>query len=129
MLFLCLRKQWAADLSCAKKTLSEVHVPFQTPHGDELRRRVQSVLSVVYLIFNEGYTATSGEEWMRAALCDEALRLGRMLVQLFPGESEVHALLNSMRRAQRPGGEATTRRSCCRIRIALCGTMRRFSGE
>jgi predicted RNA polymerase sigma factor len=54
------------------------------------------VLSVVYLIFNEGYTATSGEEWMRAALCDEALRLGRMLVQLLPGESEVHGLLALM---------------------------------
>src|SRR5437667_219460 len=54
------------------------------------------LLSVVYLIFNEGYTATSGGEWMRAALCDEALRLGRMLVQLLPGESEVHALLALM---------------------------------
>jgi predicted RNA polymerase sigma factor len=72
-----------------------------------------SVLSVVYLIFNEGYTATSGEEWMRAALCEEALRLGRMLAQLLPGESEVHALLalmelNASRSAARRGakGEA-----------------------
>jgi RNA polymerase sigma factor (sigma-70 family) len=80
----------------AKKTLSEAHVPFETPRGDELRRRVESVLSVVYLIFNEGYTATSGEEWMRAALCDDALRLGRMLAQLLPGESEVHGLLALM---------------------------------
>jgi predicted RNA polymerase sigma factor len=80
----------------AKKTLSEAHVPFETPRGDELRRRVESVLSVVYLIFNEGYTATSGEEWMRAALCDDALRLGRMLVELLPGESEVHGLLALM---------------------------------
>lgn len=97
----------------AKKTLSEAHVPFETPRGDELRRRVKSVLSVVYLIFNEGYTATSGEQWLRAALCDEALRLGRMLVQLVPGESEVHALLalmelNASRTAARRGsnGEA-----------------------
>jgi predicted RNA polymerase sigma factor len=74
---------------------------------------VKSVLSVVYLIFNEGYTATSGEEWMRAALCDEALRLGRMLVRFLPGESEVHALLalmelNASRAAARRGsnGEA-----------------------
>jgi RNA polymerase sigma-70 factor (ECF subfamily) len=80
----------------AKKTLSDAHVPFETPRGDELRRRVESVLSVVYVIFNEGYTATSGEEWMRAALCDDALRLGRMLAQLLPGESEVHGLLALM---------------------------------
>jgi predicted RNA polymerase sigma factor len=57
---------------------------------------VKSVLSVVYLIFDEGYTATSGKEWMRAALCDEALRLGRMLVQFLPADSEVHALLALM---------------------------------
>jgi predicted RNA polymerase sigma factor len=88
-------------------------VPFETPHGDELRRRVKSVLSVVYLVFNEGHTATSGEEWMRAALCDEALRLGRMLVQFLRGESEAHALLalmelNASRTAARRGnnGEA-----------------------
>src|SRR5215468_3754454 len=80
----------------AKKTLSEAQVPFETPCGDELRRRVESVLLVVYLIFNEGYTATSGEEWTRTAICDEALRLGRMLAQLLPGESEVHALLALM---------------------------------
>src|ERR1043165_1041536 len=97
----------------AKKTLAEAHVPFETPRGEELRRRVQSVLSVVYLTFNEGHTATSGEEWMRTALCDEALRLGRMLVQFLPGESEVHALiglmeLNAARTAARRGrnGEA-----------------------
>jgi len=80
----------------AKKTLSEAHVPFETPSGDELRRRVESVLLDVYLIFNEGYTATSGEEWMRAALSEEALRLGRMLAQLLPDESAVHALLALM---------------------------------
>jgi RNA polymerase sigma-70 factor (ECF subfamily) len=94
--FLVPEKTLGQRISRAKKTLSEAHVPFETPRGDELRRRVESVLSVVYLIFNEGYTATSGEEWMRAALCDEALRLGRMLVQLLPGESEVHGLLALM---------------------------------
>jgi RNA polymerase sigma factor (sigma-70 family) len=94
--FLVPEKTLGQRISRAKKTLSEAHVPFETPCGDELRRRVESVLSVVYLIFNEGYTATSGEEWMRAALCDEALRLGRMLVQLLPGEPEVQALLALM---------------------------------
>ncbi|HEX8712272.1 MAG TPA: RNA polymerase sigma factor [Terracidiphilus sp.] len=111
--FLVPEKTMGQRIFRAKKTLSEAHVPFDSPRGDELRRRLQSVLSVVYLIFNEGYTATSGEEWMRAALCDEALRLGRMLAQLLPGESEVHALLalmelNASRTAARRGsnGEA-----------------------
>jgi len=111
--FLVPEKTMGQRIFRAKKTLSEAHVPFETPRGEELRRRVQTVLSVVYLIFNEGYTATSGEEWMRAALCDEALRLGRMLAQLLPGESEVHALLalmelNASRTAARRGnnGEA-----------------------
>jgi RNA polymerase sigma-70 factor (ECF subfamily) len=94
--FLVPEKTLGQRIFRAKKTLSEAHVPFETPRGDELRRRVESVLSVVYLIFNEGYTATSGDEWMRAGLCDEALRLGRMLVQLLPGESEVHGLLALM---------------------------------
>jgi RNA polymerase sigma-70 factor, ECF subfamily len=94
--FLVPEKTLAQRIVRAKKTLSEAHVPFETPRGEELRRRVESVLSVVYLIFNEGYTATSGGEWMRAALCDDALRLGRILVQLLPNESEVHALLALM---------------------------------
>ena len=111
--FLVPEKTIGQRIFRAKKTLSEAHVPFETPRGDELHRRMKSVLSVVYLIFNEGYTATAGEEWMRASLCDEALRLGRMLVQFLPGESEVHALLalmelNSSRTAARRGskGEA-----------------------
>jgi RNA polymerase sigma-70 factor (ECF subfamily) len=111
--FLVPEKTIGQRIFRAKKTLSDAHVPFETPRGDELRRRVNSVLSVVYLIFNEGYTATSGEEWMRATLCDEALRLGRMLVQFLPGESKVHALLalmelNVSRTAARRGsnGEA-----------------------
>ncbi|HET9713507.1 MAG TPA: DUF6596 domain-containing protein, partial [Pyrinomonadaceae bacterium] len=108
--FLVPEKTVGQRIFRAKKTLSEAHVPFETPRGDELRRRVQSVLSVVYLIFNEGHTATSGEEWMRAALCDEALRLGRMLVQFLPGESEAHALLalmelNAARTAARRGSD------------------------
>ncbi len=94
--FLVPEKTLGQRISRAKKTLSEAHVPFETPSGDELRCRVESVLMVVYLIFNEGYTATSGDEWMRAALSEEALRLGRMLGQLLPGESEVHALVALM---------------------------------
>jgi RNA polymerase sigma-70 factor, ECF subfamily len=111
--FLVPEKTLGQRIFRAKKTLSEAHVPFETPRGDELRRRVESVLSVVYLIFNEGYTATSGEEWMHTALCDDALRLGRVLAQLLPRESEVHALLalmelQSSRTAARRGrkGEA-----------------------
>ena len=77
--FLVPEKTLGQRIFRAKKTLAEAHVPFETPRGDELRKRLESVLSVVYLIFNEGYTATSGEEWMRAALCEDALRLGRML--------------------------------------------------
>ena len=94
--FLVPEKTLGQRIFRAKRTLSEAHVPFETPRGDELRRRLESVLSVVYLIFNEGYTATSGEEWMRASLCDEALRLGRMLAQLLPDEPEVHGLLALM---------------------------------
>jgi RNA polymerase sigma factor (sigma-70 family) len=94
--FLVPEKTLGQRIFRAKKTLSEARVPFETPRGDELRRRVESVLSVVYLIFNEGYTATSGEEWMRTALCEDALRLGRILVHLLPGESEAHALLALM---------------------------------
>ena len=80
----------------AKRTLSEAHVPFELPRGEDLGQRLASVLEVVYLIFNEGYTATAGEDWMRPALCDEALRLGRMLAELAPGESEVHGLVALM---------------------------------
>jgi len=94
--FLVPEKTLGQRIFRAKKILSEARVPFEMPRGEELRCRVESVLSVVYLIFNEGYTATSGEEWMRAALCDDALRLGRILAQLLPGESEVHALLSLM---------------------------------
>jgi len=94
--FLVPEKTLGQRIFRAKKTLSEAHVPFETPRGDELRKRLESVLSVVYLIFNEGYTATSGDEWMRASLCEDALRLGRMLAEILPEESEVHGLLALM---------------------------------
>ena len=80
----------------AKRSLTEARVPFELPRGDALGERLASVLEVVYLVFNEGYTATAGEDWMRPALCDEALRLGRMLAQLAPEESEVHGLVALM---------------------------------
>lgn len=80
----------------AKKTLAESGVPFEVPRGPELAERLSSVLEVVYLIFNEGYSATAGEDWMRPALCDEALRLGRILAELAPREPEVHGLVAIM---------------------------------
>ena len=76
----------------AKRTLLEAQVPFEVPRADALGERLASVLEVVYLIFNEGYTASMGEDWMRPALIDEALRLGRMLAELAPGEGETHGL-------------------------------------
>ncbi|HET7468433.1 MAG TPA: sigma-70 family RNA polymerase sigma factor, partial [Gemmatimonadales bacterium] len=80
----------------AKRTLSEAHVPFEVPRGAELTVRVASVLEVIYLIFNEGYSATAGDDWMRPALCEDALRLGRILAELMPGEPEVHGLVALM---------------------------------
>jgi RNA polymerase sigma factor (sigma-70 family) len=80
----------------AKRTLSEAHVPFEVPRGAELTARVSSVLGVLYLIFNEGYSATAGDDWMRPALCEEALRLGRILAELVPEEPEVHGLVALM---------------------------------
>jgi RNA polymerase sigma factor (sigma-70 family) len=80
----------------AKRTLSEAHVPFEVPRGGELVERLSSVLGVVYLVFNEGYSATAGDDWMRPALCEEALRLGRILAELVPREPEVHGLVALM---------------------------------
>jgi len=77
----------------AKRTLAEAHVPFEMPRGPELDARLASVLEVVYLIFNEGYAATAGDDWMRPALCEEALRLGRILAGLVPHEPEVQGLV------------------------------------
>jgi RNA polymerase sigma factor (sigma-70 family) len=80
----------------AKRTLAEEQVPFEVPRSAELQARLASVLEVVYLVFNEGYSATAGEDWMRPALCDEALRLGRILAGLVPDEPEVHGLVALM---------------------------------
>jgi len=80
----------------AKRTLAEAHVPFEVPRGDELAARLSSVLEVIYLIFNEGYSATAGDDWMRPALCEDALRLGRILAELVPKEPEVHGLVALM---------------------------------
>jgi RNA polymerase sigma-70 factor (ECF subfamily) len=80
----------------AKRTLAEKRVPFEVPRVTELASRLSSVLEVIYLIFNEGYTATAGDDWIRPALCDEALRLGRILAELVPKESEVHGLVALM---------------------------------
>jgi RNA polymerase sigma factor (sigma-70 family) len=80
----------------AKRTLAEARVPFEVPRGEELVERLASVLGVIYLIFNEGYSATAGDDWMRPALCDEALRLGRIVAELVPQEPEVHGLVALM---------------------------------
>jgi RNA polymerase sigma factor (sigma-70 family) len=103
----------AQRISRAKRTIAEAGVPFEVPSGPERPERLASVLEVVYLIFNEGYAATSGDDWVRPALSDEALRLGRLLASLAPREPEVHGLLALMqlqasRSAARigPSGEA-----------------------
>ena len=96
----------------AKRTLAEARVPFETPRGPERAERLASVLGVIYLVFNEGYAATRGDDWLRPALCEDALRLGRVLAELAPEEPEVHGLvalmeLTSSRARARvgPGGE------------------------
>jgi predicted RNA polymerase sigma factor len=80
----------------AKRTLAEAHVPFEVPREEERAGRLSSVLEVIYLIFNEGYSATAGEDWVRPGLCEDALRLGRVLAGLMPGEAEVHGLVALM---------------------------------
>jgi RNA polymerase sigma factor (sigma-70 family) len=80
----------------AKRTLAEARVPFEVPRGPDLADRLSSVLEVIYLVFNEGYSATAGEDWMRPALCEDALRLGRILAGLAPNEPEVHGLVALM---------------------------------
>jgi RNA polymerase sigma factor (sigma-70 family) len=96
----------------AKRTLAEARVPLEVPSGSELGPRLASVLEVIYLIFNEGYSATAGSDWMRPALCEDALRVGRILAELLPGESEIHGLVALMeiqasrsRARAGPGGE------------------------
>ncbi len=80
----------------AKRTLAEERVPFEVPRGSDLAARLSSVLEVIYLVFNEGYSATAGDDWMRPALCEDALRLGRILAELAPQEPEVHGLVALM---------------------------------
>jgi RNA polymerase sigma factor (sigma-70 family) len=80
----------------AKRTLAEAKVPFEVPRGADLTARLSSVLAVIYLIFNEGYAATAGDDWVRPGLCEDALRLGRILAELMPNESEVHGLVALM---------------------------------
>jgi RNA polymerase sigma factor (sigma-70 family) len=94
--FLAAEPTIAQRIVRAKRTLADRRVPFEVPRGEELAERLAAVLGVIYLIFNEGYTATAGEDWMRPALCEEALRLGRTLAGLMPRESEVLGLLALM---------------------------------
>jgi RNA polymerase sigma factor (sigma-70 family) len=94
--FLVPEKTLAQRIVRAKRTLSDAQVPFEVPGKDELAERLSSVLEVIYLIFNEGYAATAGDDWMRPALCEDALRLGRILAELMPKEPEVHGLVALM---------------------------------
>ncbi len=92
----------------AKRTLAEARVPFEVPRGAELAARLSSVLEVLYLVFNEGYTATAGDDWMRPALCEDALRLGRILAELTPTEPEIHGLVALMEiQASRSGARTS----------------------
>jgi RNA polymerase sigma factor (sigma-70 family) len=110
--FLASEATVAQRIVRAKKTLAEAHVPFEVPRGPGLSARLSSVLEVIYLIFNEGYAASAGDEWVRPALCEDALRLGRVLAELLPDEAEVHGLValmeiqaSRLRARLGPGGE------------------------
>ncbi|MFC3715677.1 RNA polymerase sigma factor [Luteimonas soli] len=94
--FLVPEPTMAQRIVRAKRTLSDKQVPFEVPRGDDRFERLASVLEVIYLVFNEGYAATAGDDWLRPGLCDEALRLGRILAGLMPREPEVHGLLALM---------------------------------
>lgn len=94
--FLVPETTMAQRIVRAKRTLADAGVPFEVPRGEDLAGRLSAVLEVIYLIFNEGYTATAGDAWMRPALCDEALRLGRILAGLVPDEPEIHGLVALM---------------------------------
>ncbi len=94
--FLSTEPTIAQRIVRAKRTLTDSKVPFETPRGDELAERLASVLEVIYLVFNEGYSATAGDDWLRPALCEDALRLGRILATLAPHEAEVHGLVALM---------------------------------
>jgi RNA polymerase sigma-70 factor (ECF subfamily) len=110
--FLVPERTIAQRIVRAKRTLTEAQVPFEMPRGADRAERLSSVLEVIYLIFNEGYSATSGDDWLRPALCEDALRLGRILAECVPQEPEVHGLvalmeIQSSRSRARvgPGGE------------------------
>ncbi|HET8864013.1 MAG TPA: RNA polymerase sigma factor [Solirubrobacterales bacterium] len=94
--FLVSESTVAQRIVRAKRTLKEAHAPFEVPQGEQLDERLPSVLEVIYLVFNEGYAATAGESWMRLDLCEEALRLGRVLAGLAPKQPEVHGLVALM---------------------------------
>lgn len=94
--FLVSEATMAQRIVRAKRTLSEARVPFEIPSGAQLSERLVSVLQVIYLVFNEGYAATAGEDWARPSLCEDALRLGRILAELAPNEPEVHGLVALM---------------------------------
>jgi RNA polymerase sigma-70 factor (ECF subfamily) len=110
--FLTLEPTIAQRIVRAKRTLAKAQVPFEVPRGADRVARLSSVLEVIYLIFNEGYTATAGDDWVRPGLCEDALRLGRVLAGLMPRESEVHGLValmeiqaSRLRARQGPSGE------------------------
>jgi len=110
--FLVPEATMAQRIVRAKRTLAEAHVPYEVPEATELGPRLASVLEVVYLVFNEGYAATAGDDWMRPALCEDALRMGRILAELVPREPEAHGLVALMeiqasriRARTRPNGE------------------------
>ena len=94
--FLVTEPTVAQRIVRAKRTLADARVPFEVPRGPDLAARLSSVLEVIYLVFNEGYSATAGDDWMRPALCEDALRLGRVLAGLAPAEAEVHGLVALM---------------------------------
>ncbi|MEV4168303.1 RNA polymerase sigma factor [Nonomuraea sp. NPDC049709] len=94
--FLVSESTVAQRIVRAKRTLADQRIPFEVPQGAELAGRLSSVLEVIYLIFNEGYSVTAGDDWMRPALCEDALRLGRVLAGLMPKEPEVHGLVSLM---------------------------------
>jgi RNA polymerase sigma factor (sigma-70 family) len=108
----------------AKRTLAEARVPFEAPRADELAARLSSVLEVIYLVFNEGYSATAGDHWMRPQLCEEALRLGRILAEFAPHEPEVHGLVPLRRSRRRARGRGSARRAspyCSLTKTARAG--------
>jgi RNA polymerase sigma-70 factor, ECF subfamily len=94
--FLSTEPTIAQRIVRAKRTLADANVPFEVPRGEEFHARLSSVLQVIYLVFNEGYAATAGDDWLRPALCEDALRLGRVLAGLVPDEPEVHGLVALM---------------------------------